>query len=91
MMGRQQKPVRWKVCVPAAVGWMEMAAGALYVRAYFNEDDKREALAMIGDLRLAFKTLVKNIDWMDDATKQFSMEKVHCHIFWLKKNKYQTF
>lgn len=85
MMGRQQKPVRWKVCVPAAVGWMEMAAGALYVRAYFDEADKREAMAMIDDLQKAFKTIVTKLDWMDDETKHFSIEKV-CAIAFKKKN-----
>ncbi|KRZ86267.1 Neprilysin-2 [Trichinella sp. T8] len=75
MVGRQSRPARWKICVPAVVGWMEMATGALYVKAHFNQKDKDEALAMIDHLRLAFTDLVEKLDWMDYQTKQIAIEK----------------
>ena len=52
MMGRQQKPVRWKACVPAVVNAFDMAVGALYVERYFQHEDKREALNMIHHLQV---------------------------------------
>ncbi|CDW57428.1 Peptidase family M13 containing protein [Trichuris trichiura] len=75
MVGRQSRPARWKTCVPAVVGWMEMATGALYVESHFNQKDKEEAVALIDHIRLAFTELVKKLDWMDDETKSIAIEK----------------
>ncbi|KFD54952.1 hypothetical protein M514_04134 [Trichuris suis] len=75
MVGRQSRPARWKTCVPAVVGWMEMATGALYVETHFNQKDKEEAVALIDHIRLAFTELVKKLDWMDDETKSIAIEK----------------
>uniref|UniRef100_A0A5S6Q7J6 Peptidase M13 N-terminal domain-containing protein n=1 Tax=Trichuris muris TaxID=70415 RepID=A0A5S6Q7J6_TRIMR len=75
MLGRQSRPARWKTCVPVVVNWMEMAAGALYVERHFNQKDKEEAVALIDHLRLAFTELVKKLDWMDEETKKYAIEK----------------
>lgn len=79
MMGRQQKPVRWKMCVPAAVSSFDMAAGALYVKEYFKQEDKNEALSMITYIQEAFRELVNDLDWMDNQTKVVAIEKVARH------------
>lgn len=80
MMGRQQKPVRWKVCVPAAVSSFDMAAGALYVKEYFKQEDKTEAVSMIKYIQEAFRELVNQLEWMDDVTKVIAIEKVKCFL-----------
>lgn len=74
--GREQKPVRWKICVPKAIDALDLAAGALYVQEHFKDEDKIEAAAMVNNLKESFKELVHELDWMDANTKKIAMEKV---------------
>lgn len=55
---------------------LSIAAGALYVRKYFNEDARQNAQEMVGNIRAEFKQIIKTIDWMDDTTRQSALEKV---------------
>lgn len=55
---------------------LSIAAGALYVRKYFNEDARQNAQEMVGNIRSEFKNIVRNVDWMDDKTRQSALEKV---------------
>lgn len=76
MYGREEKPVKWKRCVPVATSLMDMAAGNLYVKEHFKKEDKTEALSMIKNIQQAFKEIVTDLDWMDLQTKQLAVEKV---------------
>lgn len=91
MLGRQQKPVRWKMCVPNAVTSFDMAAGAMYVKEYFKQEDKQEALSMIKYIQEAFRELVNDLDWMDNATKVTAIDKVNIDIFMLFMFKFFKF
>lgn len=55
---------------------LSIAAGALYVRKYFNEDARQNAQEMVGNIRAEFKQIIKTIDWMDDKTRISALEKV---------------
>ncbi|VDL73866.1 unnamed protein product [Nippostrongylus brasiliensis] len=59
---------------------LPLAAGAVYVQAHFNSEDKREALEMIEKLREAFSDLVTHNDWMDESTKNTAIEKANSMI-----------
>ncbi|ETN84137.1 hypothetical protein NECAME_07021 [Necator americanus] len=76
MTGQQQRSPRWKDCAQVPSSVLPLAAGAVYVQAHFNTDDKREALEMIEKLRESFADLVGQNDWMDKATKETAIEKV---------------
>ncbi|VDD93608.1 unnamed protein product [Enterobius vermicularis] len=76
MTGQQAKSPRWKDCAQTPTGLLPFAAGALYVREHFDSEDKKEAMEMIGNLREAFKDLVRENDWMDAQTKSVAIEKV---------------
>ncbi|KAJ1346492.1 Neprilysin-11 [Parelaphostrongylus tenuis] len=80
MTGQQQQSPRWKECaqVPSAV--LPLAAGAVYVQAHFNSEDKREALEMIENLRESFADLVNQNDWMDEMTKSTAILKANSMI-----------
>lgn len=54
---------------------MSIAAGALYVRKYFNEDARKNAMEMVSDIRSEFMKILQNVDWMDDITKKNALEK----------------
>lgn len=54
---------------------MPIAAGALYVRKYFNEEARQNAIEMVADIRTEFLDLLKKVDWMDDQTKKNALDK----------------
>ncbi|VDM79410.1 unnamed protein product, partial [Strongylus vulgaris] len=80
MTGQQQRSPRWKDCAQVPSSVLPLAAGAIYVQAHFNSDDKREALEMIEKLRESFSDLVVQSDWMDEATKSIAVEKANSMI-----------
>ncbi|RWS19320.1 neprilysin-like protein [Leptotrombidium deliense] len=54
---------------------MGMAVGSLYVRSHFDENSKEEANDMIEDIREAFLEILKEVDWMDEETKNVAKMK----------------
>lgn len=54
---------------------MSIAAGALYVRKYFNEEAKKNALEMVDDIRSEFTEILKKVPWMDEATRVNALDK----------------
>lgn len=73
--GKTERASRWKECIDISSGSLANAAGALYVRKYFNEDSRQNALEMVTDIRAEFRKIVENVDWMDDETKKNALEK----------------
>ncbi|CAI5442805.1 unnamed protein product [Caenorhabditis angaria] len=80
MTGQQQTPPRWKDCAQVPSTILPLAAGAIYVQAHFEENDRHEALQMITHLRNSFTELVKQNDWMDEKTKEVAIEKANSMI-----------
>ncbi|XGW09237.1 hypothetical protein V3C99_011498 [Haemonchus contortus] len=80
MTGQQQRSPRWKDCAQVPSSVLPLAAGAIYVQAHFDSEDKREALEMIGKLRESFADLVEHNDWMDESTKKTAIEKANSMI-----------
>jgi membrane metallo-endopeptidase-like protein 1 len=54
---------------------LSIAAGALYVRKYFNEQARQNALEMVADIRAEFQDILKQVDWMDEETKKNALDK----------------
>ncbi|KAH9628009.1 hypothetical protein HF086_017984 [Spodoptera exigua] len=54
---------------------MSIAVGALYIRKYFNENSKANALEMVNDIRQQFRKTLNEVDWMDEKTRQAALEK----------------
>jgi membrane metallo-endopeptidase-like protein 1 len=61
--------------VGAAKGSLANAVGSMYVRKYFQEDAKQSALEMVHDIRAEFDTMLNEIDWMDDDTRNRAKAK----------------
>jgi len=70
LTGKTQDPPRWRKCVSAASGSLANAVGSLYVNKYFKEDAKAAAVEMVKGIRKEFDTILSEIDWMDDNTKE---------------------
>lgn len=56
-------------------GSMSIAAGALYVRKYFNEAARKNAIEMVSDIRSEFYEILKKVEWMDEITRKNALEK----------------
>lgn len=54
---------------------LSISVGALYVRKYFNEDSKKEALEMVTGIREEFAKILQEVDWMDDETRSNALDK----------------
>jgi len=72
---KEQRPAdeRALAVVNRAVG---EALGQLYVDAKFPPEAKAKAELMIANVIEAFKTRIKNLDWMGDVTKAKAIEKL---------------
>ena len=57
---------------------MGFAIGSRYIKLIENVFDpaaKKEVAVMIGHLKIAFSSLVEELDWMDQETKVRALEK----------------
>jgi putative endopeptidase len=53
-----------------------MAMSRLFVDAYLPAEAKPRALAMVADLRAAFRARIERLDWMSDATRRAALDKL---------------
>lgn len=59
--GRTEREPRWKECVDIVSGSFSISVGALYVRKYFKEDAKKNAVEMVSDIREEFMKILKQV------------------------------
>ncbi|XP_063227769.1 neprilysin-4-like [Bacillus rossius redtenbacheri] len=77
VFGLTQKTPRWKGCTGNVNSNFGMAVSYLYVQKHFNNESKNKALEMVNDIRDAFAEMVRELQWMDDETKQRTLDKAH--------------
>ncbi|XP_057331668.1 neprilysin-2-like isoform X2 [Microplitis mediator] len=75
LSGKTERQPRWKECVNIVSSTLSISVGALYVRTYFNEDAKKNAVEMVSDIRNQFNKILKTVDWMDEETRKSALEK----------------
>ncbi|XP_078040555.1 M13 family metallopeptidase neprilysin 2 isoform X2 [Augochlora pura] len=75
LSGRTEREPRWKECIDTVSGNLAISVGAMYVRKYFKEDAKKNALEMVADIRAEFKEILKRVDWMDEETRKSALDK----------------
>lgn len=73
--GKTERESRWKECIDIVSGSVGIAVGSLYVKKYFNENARQNALEMVGDIREQFTEILKNVEWMDETTRANALEK----------------
>ena len=74
--GAQQQRPRWKRAVGAAEQAMGEAIGRTYVADYFPPESKVMMDKLVGDLRVAMKGRIENVQWMGSDTKAKALEKL---------------
>ncbi|XP_035741301.1 neprilysin-2-like isoform X2 [Vespa mandarinia] len=75
LSGKTEREARWKECVDIVSASLSISVGAMYVRKYFKEDAKKNALEMVADIREEFTKILKKVDWMDEETKESALDK----------------
>ncbi|KAF9417630.1 hypothetical protein HW555_005337 [Spodoptera exigua] len=82
LSGKTERESRWKECADTTSVSMSIAVGALYIRKYFNENSKANALEMVNDIRQNVYPTgnssvrpLNEVDWMDEKTRQAALEK----------------
>ncbi|XP_046670651.1 neprilysin-2 isoform X2 [Homalodisca vitripennis] len=75
LTGRTEREPRWKECVGLSAGSLSLAVGSLYVKRFFKEDAKKNALEMVDNIREEMYKILKTVDWMDEETRKNALEK----------------
>ncbi|CAH1795599.1 unnamed protein product [Owenia fusiformis] len=68
---------RWELCTVFTADYLiKLPSSRLYLANNFNRESKKVALDMVHELKLSFAEMVKELDWMDDATKKVALDKL---------------
>lgn len=75
--GIPARPARWKQVLQAlSEGPIHSAMGRLYVDAYLDPGAKPAALAMVSDVRAAFRARIERAAWMGESTRRAALGKI---------------
>lgn len=69
LLGVTKREPRWKECVEISSGSFSLAIGSLYIRRYFDENAKKNALEMVNDIREEMYRILESTEWMDEETR----------------------
>jgi putative endopeptidase len=75
--GRKEQLPRWKRALQWEEGAMGEILGQLYVKDNFPAATKARYNKLCDDVFAAFAERIKNLDWMSEATKQKSLQKLN--------------
>ncbi|XP_013133397.1 PREDICTED: membrane metallo-endopeptidase-like 1 [Papilio polytes] len=75
LSGKTERESRWKECVDTTSMSMSIAVGALYIRKFFNEEAKKDAMEMVQDIREQFRRTLEEVEWMDEKTRRQALAK----------------
>jgi membrane metallo-endopeptidase-like protein 1 len=74
--GSEKENPRALTCTDIVLSFFPHALGSLYVRKHFDEAAKQNVMVMVDNLKVAFKEILDEIDWMDATTKDAAHKKV---------------
>ncbi|XP_065215808.1 neprilysin-2 isoform X2 [Planococcus citri] len=80
LSGRTEREPRWKECVDNAAGSFALAIGSLYVRRFFKDDAKKNALDMVEGIRKEMYKILSTVDWMDESTRKNALDKARSMV-----------
>lgn len=75
LAGTTEIKPRWKRCAELTDSQLGEALGQKYVEKHFPPEAKARMQAMVKNILLAMDDTIRELDWMDDATKQKALEK----------------
>lgn len=77
LSGRLVQQPRWKRSVGAVSGALSEAVGQMYVAKFFPPEAKNKMLTLVKNLQGSFGDRIKNLTWMDEATKTKALDKLN--------------
>jgi endothelin-converting enzyme/putative endopeptidase len=77
LQGVKEQPPRWKQCVQWVDRDLGEALGEVFVKKAFPPETKAGVQDMVQHIRQAMEQRIRALDWMDDATKQQALTKLH--------------
>lgn len=78
--GATRRADRWVECVSIACGSFHIASGSKYVQKFFKNEGKAEAVEVVENIRQAMYNTLKEIDWMDDTTRENALKKAYAMV-----------
>jgi endothelin-converting enzyme/putative endopeptidase len=76
LSGITERPERWKFAISVVNEQLGDAVAELYVKRYFPADNKTKIDAIVGNIRTAFASRMRSLDWMDDKTRAAALAKL---------------
>eukprot|EP00112_Aurelia_sp_Birch-Aquarium-sp1_P007550 Seg1823.4 transcript_id=Seg1823.4/GoldUCD/mRNA.D3Y31 product="Endothelin-converting enzyme 2" protein_id=Seg1823.4/GoldUCD/D3Y31 len=75
-VGKKTETPRWNTCIRTASSWMPFALGRIFVDNRFKSKyAKKEAFNLVTEIKHSFIANLKNVKWMDEATKKKAKSK----------------
>ena len=94
LTGQQEQLPRWKRCVASTEGALGDLVGEVFVKAKFPGKSKEAAEEQVHAITTAMEGNLTTLPWMDQATKDLALKKLHAMTFQIgypKKWKNYTF
>ena len=76
LSGQPALATRWKRAVRIVSAGFGEAIGQVYVAQYFPPPAKAQMEALVGNLKVAYQTRIRNLAWMSPQTKAKALEKL---------------
>ena len=76
LVGREQQRERWQRGVDVVSGGLGEAIGQVYVKRHFPPDSKAKVVALIDNLKAAYKANIEKLEWMGPETRARALEKL---------------
>jgi putative endopeptidase len=78
--GVTAQPPRWKFCSGASEDYLGELVGRYFVLQYFSSDALNKSRSMIGRIEEAFSDNIQSLEWMDEQTKTYALQKLNAFI-----------
>ena len=76
LSGQPELPVRWKRAVRSVSAALGEAIGQVYVASYFPPEAKAKMMALVDNLKTAYRARISRLVWMSPETKAKALEKL---------------
>jgi putative endopeptidase len=76
LSGQEEMEPRWKRVLDGMNPVLGEAIGREYVERYFDPGSKERMMALVENLRLAFRYRIQNLTWMESSTKARALDKL---------------
>ncbi len=76
LSGVTEQPERWRFAVTLVNERMGEAVAQIYVKRHFPPENKTRIDAIVANIRAAFASRMRTLDWMDAETRTAAIEKL---------------